>query len=51
MNILSLEDSVYITDKSSKQVFKLSLKNDEILVIEFEDNFGIENAIFLKKLI
>ncbi len=50
MNILSLEDSVYISDKSSKQVFKLSLKNDEILVIEFEDNFGIENIIFLKKL-
>ena len=49
--ILTLENSVYVTDKLTKQMFKFSLNEDEILLIQFIDNFGIENSIFLKRMI
>ena len=45
-----LEESVYVTDKVTKQVFKISMNEDETLIIQFKDNFGIENSIFLKRL-
>ena len=50
LNILTLEDSVYVTDKLTKQVFKISLREDETLVIQFKDNFDIGNSIFLNRL-
>ena len=50
LNILILEDSVYVTDKITKQVFKISLREDETLVIQFKDNFDIGNSIFLNRL-
>tara|TARA_S200000501_G_scaffold121304_1_gene114147 strand:- start:22903 stop:23397 length:495 start_codon:yes stop_codon:yes gene_type:complete len=50
LNILTLEDSVYVTDKLTKQVFKISLREEETLIIQFIDNFGINNSIYLKKL-
>ena len=50
LNILILEDSVYVTDIITKQVFKISLREDETLVIQFRDNFDIGNSIFLNKL-
>ena len=50
LNVLTLEDSVYVTDKITKQVFKISLREDETLVIQFKDNFDIGNSIFLNKL-
>ena len=50
LNVITLEDSVYITDKLTKQVFKISLREDETLIIQFKDNFGIGNSIFLNKL-
>ena len=50
LNVIALEDSVYITDKLSKQVFKIFLREEETLVIQFKDNFGIGNSIFLNKL-
>ena len=50
LNILSVEDSVYVTDKLTNQVFKISLKEEETLVIQFKDNFGVGNSIFLNKL-
>ena len=50
LNVLTLEDSVYITDKSTKQVFKISLEEEKTLTIQFKDNFGIGNKIFLNKL-
>ena len=50
LNVLTLEDSVYITDKSTKQVFKISLDQEKTLTIQFKDNFGIGNKIFLNKL-
>ena len=50
LNILTLEDSVYVTDKLTKQVFKISLREDETLIIQFKDNFGVGNSIFLNKL-
>ena len=49
VNILTLEESVYVTDKLTKQIFKFSLSENEILIIEFKDNFGTENSIFLKR--
>ena len=49
-NIITLEDSIYITEKSTKQVFRFSFKEDDVLVIQFKDNAGIENSIFLKEL-
>ena len=49
-NVITLEDSVYITDKLTKQVFKISLREEETLIIQFKDNFGIGNSIFLNKL-
>ena len=49
LNVVTLEDSVYITDKLTKQVFKISLE-EETLTIRFKDNFGIGNSIFLNKL-
>ena len=48
--IVSVEDSVYVTDKLTNQVFKISLKEEETLVIQFKDNFGVGNSIFLNKL-
>ena len=33
LNILSVEDSVYVTDKLTKQVFKISLKEEELSLI------------------
>ncbi len=50
LNVITLEDSVYITDKLTKQVFKISLRERETLIIQFKDNFGIANSIFLNKL-
>ena len=50
LNVSTLEDSVYITDKLTKQVFKISLREEETLIIQFKDNFGIGNSIFLNKL-
>ena len=50
LNILTLEESVYVTDKATKQIFKISLNKDETLIIQFKDNFGTENSIFLKRL-
>ena len=50
LNILTLEDSVYVTDKLTKQVFKISLREDETLIIQFKDNFDIGNSIFLNRL-
>ena len=50
LNILTVEDSVYVTDKITKQVFKISLREDETLVIQFKDNFDIGNSIFLNRL-
>ncbi len=50
LNVITLEDSVYITDKLTKQVFIISLREEETLIIKFKDNFGISNSIFLNKL-
>ena len=50
LNILTLEDSVYVTDKLTKQVFKISLREDKTLIIQFKDNFDIGNSIFLNRL-
>ena len=49
-NVITLEDSVYVSDKLTKQVFKISFTVEEILIIEFKDNFGVGNSIFLTKL-
>ena len=51
LNVITLEDSVYITDKLTKQVFKISFEEEETLIIQFKDNFGIGNSIFLNKLL
>ena len=50
LNVITLENSVYITDKLTKQVFKISLREEETLIIQFKDNFGTGNSIFLNKL-
>ena len=50
LKVITLEDSVYITDKLTKQVFKISLREKETLIIQFKDNFGTGNSIFLNKL-
>ena len=50
LNVITLEDSVYVTDKLTKQVFKISLREEETLIIQFKDNFGVSNSIFLNKL-
>ena len=50
LNILTLEDSVYVTDKLTKQIFKFSLREEETLIIEFKDSFGVGNSIYLNKL-
>ena len=50
LNVITLENSVYITDKLTEQVFKISLREEETLIIQFKDNFGIGNSIFLNKL-
>ena len=50
LNVITLEDSIYITDKLTKQVFKISLEEEGTLIIQFKDNFGIGNSIFLNKL-
>ena len=50
LNVITLEDSVYITNKLTKQVFKISLREEGTLIIQFKDNFGISNSIFLNKL-
>ena len=50
LNIYSLKDAVYVTDKITKQVFKISLIEDDTLIIQFKDNFGIGNSIFLNRL-
>ena len=50
LNVVTLDNSVYITDKLTKQVFKISLDEEETLTIRFKDNFGIGNSIFLNKL-
>lgn len=50
LNILTLEDSVYVTDKLTKQIFKFSLKEEETLIIQFKDSFGVGNSIYLNKL-
>ena len=43
LNVITLEDSIYITDKLTKQVFKISLEEEGTLIIQFKDNFGIGN--------
>ena len=50
LNILTLEDSVYVTDKLTKQIFKFSLREEETLIIEFKDSFGVGNSIYLNKI-
>ena len=50
LKVITLEDSVYITDKLTKQVLKISLREEETLIIQFKDNFGTGNSIFLNKL-
>ena len=50
LNVITLEDSVYITDKLTKQVFEISFREEETLIIRFKDNFGIGTSIFLNKL-
>jgi len=50
LNIYTLKDAVYVTDKITKQVFKISLIEDDTLIIQFKDNFGIGNSIFLNRL-
>ena len=50
LNILTLEDSVYVTDKLTKQIFKFSLIEEETLIIQFKDSFGVGNLIYLNKL-
>ena len=50
LNVITLENSVYITDKLTKQVFKIFLREENTLIIQFKDNFGIGNSIFLNKL-
>ena len=50
LNILTLEDSVYVTDKLTKQIFKFSLREEETLIIQFKDSFGVGNSIYLNKL-
>ena len=50
LKVITLEDPVYITDKLTKQVFKISLREEETLIIQFKDNFGTGNSIFLNKL-
>ena len=50
LKVITLEDSVYITDKLTKQVFKIFLREEETLIIQFKDNFGTGNSIFLNKL-
>ena len=48
--ILTLEDSVYVTDKLTKQIFKFSFREEETLIIQFKDSFGVGNSIYLNKL-
>ena len=50
LKVITLEDSVYVSDKLSNQVFKISFTEEEILIIQFKDNFGVVNSIFLNKL-
>ena len=50
LNILTLEDSVYVTDKLTKQIFKFFLREEETLIIQFKDSFGVGNLIYLNKL-
>ena len=50
LNIITLEDSVYVTDKLTKQIFKFSLREEETLIIQFKDSFGVGNSIYLNKL-
>ena len=50
LNILTLDDSVYVTDKLTKQIFKFSLREEETLIIQFKDSFGVGNLIYLNKL-
>ena len=50
LNILTLEDSVYVTDKLTKQIFKFFLREEETLIIQFKDSFGVGNSIYLNKL-
>tara|TARA_B100000941_G_C28415868_1_gene506059 strand:+ start:169 stop:663 length:495 start_codon:yes stop_codon:yes gene_type:complete len=50
LNILTFEDSVYVTDKLTKQIFKLSLREEETLIIQFKDSFGVGNSIYLNRL-
>ena len=50
LNILTLENSVYVTDKLTKQIFKFSLREEETLIIQFKDSFGVGNSIYLNKL-
>ena len=50
LNILTLEDSVYVTDKLTEQIFKFSLREEETLIIQFKDSFGVGNSIYLNKL-
>ena len=51
LNILTLEDSVYVTDKLTKQIFKFFLREEETLIIQFKDSFGVGNSIYLNKLL
>lgn len=49
-NIITLKDSIYLTDKLTKQIFKISFIDNKTLVIEFKDNLGVSNSIYLNRL-
>tara|TARA_B100000925_G_C21929253_1_gene439507 strand:+ start:412 stop:906 length:495 start_codon:yes stop_codon:yes gene_type:complete len=50
LNVITLENAVYVTDKLTNQIFKIFLREEETLIIQFKDNLGIGNSIFLNKL-
>ena len=50
LNVINLENAVYVTDKLTNQIFKIFLREEETLIIQFKDNLGIGNSIYLNKL-
>ena len=50
LNVITLENAVYVTDKLTNQIFTIFLREEETLIIQFKDNLGIGNSIFLNKL-
>ena len=51
INILELEDGLYLIDKLTEQVFKFVLMETGTLIIQFKDNMGFVNSIYLNKLL